>query len=673
MSQDLSRFFQVEAEDLVAKIASALDRADGEIIDAETQRDLRRWVHTLKGAAQVVRREEIARSAHELETAMDGLAEEASHETAREAALQTVNTIRQILSAPQMHAGPSEGAAGAPADPGRPIESLRVELGDLDRLLQTINESAILALGIRRSVKPLARARELAAMVRRESASGSSRSLQHVQTLADEIEDVLADIRRDIDNSLAMVQQEVEDSRSLAERLRLVRGQTIVQVLERAMAAAASGSGKLVKLESRGGELEFDAHQLIGIRDALIQIVRNSVAHGIESPDTRTSQDKSATGTVLVAFQHQGSRSVISVHDDGRGIDFDALRRISVERGWLSTSAAQAASPEALTDVLLQPGVTTSASVSMLSGRGVGMDVVSRTVAKLKGELRIRTKRGEGTTFEISLPASLNALPALIVSAGGRQYGIPRDSIVRTVSVNNLERLGRSFVLDGRTMPMVHLATLMGVETGDAVVAAEIAARPQSFLLGLDGMLGIRQLVLHALPEFLELEPYVVGAAVDADGHALPVVNPLLMGSNVNQHLSARSEAVFAGPQALPILIVDDSLTTRMLEQSIFEMEGYNVELASSAEEALATAQERAFGLFLVDVEMPGMDGVAFVEHIRRDPALRDIPAVLVTSKGAAEDRARGLKAGARDYIVKSEFDQRYLIRRVRELIRVAQ
>ena len=118
---------------------------------------------------------------------------------------------------------------------------------------------------------------------------------------------------------------------------------------------------------------------------------------------------------------------------------------------------------------------------------------------------------------------------------------------------------------------------------------------------------------------------------------------------------------------------MDDSLTTRMLEQSIFEMEGYKVELAGSAEEALVLAAERKFGLFLVDVEMPGMDGVAFVERISNDPALRDIPAILVTSKGSPQDRARGLQAGAREYVVKSEFDQRHLIRRVKELIRMVQ
>lgn len=673
MSQDLTRFFQAEAEDLVAKIGSALDAASAEPAGADDLRELRRWAHTLKGAAQVVRREDIAQAAHHLESALDAFSEPSTGLSGRASALHVLNGIRRMLlpaaAAPAPSAQPAQ--EDVPAHPARDVESLRVELRDLDKLLQAINESAILTQGIRRSLEPLARARELTALLRKRSASSSAYAAPHLNALGDEIDDLLSQARRELEASAGMVSQEIDDLRALAERLRLVRADSIVQVLEQAMQASASESGKSVRLEAVGGDLEFDAHLLLEVRDALIQIVRNAVAHGIEMPAERRARGKNDSGTIRVAFRHQGARNVIAVHDDGRGIDFEALRGRAVRSGWMSSIQAREASSEQLTELLLRPGVTTASSPGMIAGRGIGLDIVSRALLRLKGDLRIKAIPGQGTSFEISLPASLNMLSALIVSAGGRTFGMPRDSIVRTLSISSLDRLGASLVVDGRATPYLPLADLMELKGETCSVALLVAADSRAWLLGVNALLGIRPVVLHALPEFLQAEPFLLGAAVDAGGGVLPILDPLLAEAALDEHLRRLPESS-AQLQPLPILVVDDSLTTRMLEKSIFEMEGYRVELAGSAEEALAMTSGQRFGLFLVDVELPGMDGFAFVETIGHDPALRDIPAILVTSKGSPEDRARGLKAGAREYVVKSEFDQRLLIRRVKELIRVA-
>src|SRR5581483_3174970 len=147
------------------------------------------------------------------------------------------------------------------------------------------------------------------------------------------------------------------------------------------------------------------------------------------------------------------------------------------------------------------------------------------------------------------------------------------------------------------------------------------------------------------------------------------VLDPALLAPAVEGLARSRPAVADEASPALPILVIDDSLTTRMLEQSIFEMEGYSVDLASSAEEGLEMARQRRYGLFVVDVEMPGVDGFGFVERTQQDARLRETPAILVTSRASAEDRARGLKAGAREYMVKSEFDQRTLLNRVRDLL----
>lgn len=268
------------------------------------------------------------------------------------------------------------------------------------------------------------------------------------------------------------------------------------------------------------------------------------------------------------------------------------------------------------------------------------------------------------------MPATMNSVAVLIVSAGGMSFGIPRDAIRRTEALRGLQRLADRYVLNGQPEAMMPLAELIGRDAAETSIVVEIVAQSQPFLLGVDSIVGIRQTVIYTLPPYLETEPFVLGASVDSAGQVLPILDPALLAPSLEEFLGRSLEASPKSAKALPILVVDDSLTTRMLEQSVFEMEGYSVDLASSAEEALDLASKHSYGLFVVDVEMPGMDGITFVAKTRHDPILRETPVILVTSRGSAEDKARGLKAGAKEYIVKSNFDQRYLLDRVRELIR---
>jgi len=194
------------------------------------------------------------------------------------------------------------------------------------------------------------------------------------------------------------------------------------------------------------------------------------------------------------------------------------------------------------------------------------------------------------------------------------------------------------------------------VQTGDRSVA-----------VGVDRFLGTSSIVMRSLPAAVAADPIVAGASLDAEGNPQLVLDPIELVA-----LAERGRGSALGgtpPRPAPILVIDDSLTTRMLEKSILESAGYEVEIAVSAEEALAKACDGRYSLFLVDVEMPGMDGFEFVETTRADPTLRSIPAILVTSRNAPEDRRRGEQAGARAYIVKGEFDQGKLLQTIRALI----
>jgi two-component system chemotaxis sensor kinase CheA len=252
---------------------------------------------------------------------------------------------------------------------------------------------------------------------------------------------------------------------------------------------------------------------------------------------------------------------------------------------------------------------------------------------------------------------------------------IPLEAIRETLRVQESDIApsseGDSILHQSQVVPIRELGDALGRATSRGGRAARSAvivhAGAKVAAVVVDRVLGTANIVMRSLPPYLAADPVVAGVSLDADGNPQLVLDPA--GLVANARASGRSERAAPKKERLPILVIDDSLTTRMLEKSILESAGYWVEVATSAEEGLVKARERRHALFLCDVEMPGMDGFTFVGQTRADPALRETPAILVTSRNAPEDKKRGETAGASAYIVKSEFDQVRLLQIIRSLV----
>jgi two-component system chemotaxis sensor kinase CheA len=266
-------------------------------------------------------------------------------------------------------------------------------------------------------------------------------------------------------------------------------------------------------------------------------------------------------------------------------------------------------------------------------------------------------------------------LRALIVEVAGESVALPLSAVLRGAR-NRAEQVsrgsdGEGVLVDGTVVPFVPLARLLRLEKAAAAAASAwstvLLETPGGTLaLGVDRLIGTENLVARPLPELMLADPIIAGASLDANG------NPRLLLSPEGLSRAARQFATLPRVEnraRVPILVIDDSLTTRMLEQSILESAGYEVELATSGEEGLEKARQRKFSLILVDVEMPGMDGFTFIEEKRKDPALRDVPAVLITSRASPEDLERGRRVGASGHIAKHEFDQNDLLERIKRLV----
>ncbi|MGH3088730.1 MAG: response regulator, partial [Rubrobacteraceae bacterium] len=289
--------------------------------------------------------------------------------------------------------------------------------------------------------------------------------------------------------------------------------------------------------------------------------------------------------------------------------------------------------------------------------------------------VNVRSEARKGTTFGILVPVSLASLDALLVEAGAQTAVIPLDAVRRTLRFDSADVArtaeGASIVLEGKVIPFAPLARSLRVGSEAAAPrrawsAVVIESGGMLAAVGVDRLLGTENVVVRPLPRLTPADAVVAGASLHADGNPQIVFDPEALVADVRRAYPATDAAPARRPL---ILVVDDSLTTRMLEQSILESAGYEVDVAISGEEALHKARQRRYALFLVDIEMPGMDGFELMLRVRADPNLRDVPAILVTSRDSPEDRQRGEEVGARAYIVKSDFDQTELLERIGKLV----
>ena len=712
MAKDPDQYFRVEARELLDGLTQGILQLEKgpSTPPSEGVARLLRLAHTLKGAARVVKQPGIAERAHTVEGIL-------TTHRASELPLSKAQGSALLLLLDEISAHLADISSLAPAgdesaqmlagatDPARlsaeePHETLRVEIQEMDSLLHTLTEAGVKLGAVHKGLGAADRLRDLTSVLldllavrpgeNRAGAAAASgmAGMARAHALAEELRSSLDHFQRRLAVDLERVDGAFVEMRDVTHRLRLIPAQTVFASLARSVRDAAQTLGKRVAFDASGGEVRLDANVLASLRDALMHVVRNAVAHGVESEAERISLGKPPTGQVRLEVLRRGSQVAFVCSDDGRGIDVEAVRTAAVARGVVPAAAAKALSADqviALLGSVDAVGLTTSSEVTELSGRGIGLDVVRATLSQLKGEMRIRSESGRGMSVEVQVPVSIAALQGLVVEAGGARVAIPLDAVQQTLRVRDAEvarsAQGDSILHAGKVIPFLPLDLMLrrlgagGPNFGNRVSpgiwsAVVVQAGGRCVALGVERLLGAANIVMRALPGVVEADPVVAGASLDADGTPQLVLDPaVLVASAERSRGETFNAAAEAHAQRAPILVIDDSLTTRMLEQSILEAAGYQVELAVSAEAGLIKAHDQRYSLFIVDVEMPGMDGFDFVAQTRADPVLRDIPAILVTSRDAVDDRLRGQQVGASAYVIKGEFDQMQLLQTIRSLI----
>jgi two-component system chemotaxis sensor kinase CheA len=672
MAGDPLRYFRVEAAELAEKLGrGALDLGKGvEPVDGIAA--LLRYAHTLKGAARVVKQLEIADHAHAIEELIGG--HRGGSAVPRESVDALLARVDGVVALLEKLGAPAAERLSSPVVPEEPARTVRADLSEVDTVLERLAASRAELERLRAATGALEHARRLGARLerlvaapRRADARRLTQALESAQAAATELGQAFTSVERELRVGFERLGRELEQAHAHADRLRLVPASSAFTALERAARDAGRDVGREVAFVFTGGDVRLDGDVLHAVKQALFHAVRNAVVHGIEPAEQRVAAGKPRVGTIRLGVARLGRQVVWSCEDDGRGLDARAVRRA------LRQAGAEDVPDDALLARLLAGGISTSRSVTAVAGRGVGLDVVRATAERVGGSVRLSSEPGRGFRVELSVPITAMSLLGLALECDGRTFTLPFDSVVKSARIDKhaISRLpsGEHVSHGGRVIPFAPLVSAMrssSVPERDTWSAVFVRSATGTAAVGVDRLLGARTVSLRLLPEVARASAIVAGASLDSLGNPELVLDPDGLVAEVQRRAHVPPERA---PRSLPILVVDDSLTTRVLEQSILESAGYEVDLASSGEEGLEKALSRSYALFLVDVEMPGMDGFTFVERTRKAPELSRVPAVLVSSRAAPSDVARGVQAGARAYVDKGRFDQRELISLIERLV----
>jgi two-component system chemotaxis sensor kinase CheA len=461
---------------------------------------------------------------------------------------------------------------------------------------------------------------------------------------------------------------------------------TIFSPLRIQLREVARAAGKQLQLVLDDGGAEADRQVLERLGEVLLHLLCNAVDHGIEATEARIAVGKPAEGQISLRAEVSGDRLTLTIADDGAGLDLPAIRQRALAGGERGAADLARISEANLVDLIFQPGFSTRSTVSTLSGRGVGLDVVRSRVERMRGHITVHNIPGAGCTFIISLPLSLTSSHGLLLRAGNTSYVLALDSIQRIIPVSMRDICmieGRpALVVDDKPLALVHLTALLGHTS--AGLAGNAASIWHGLLIGsadrqivclVDMVLGEQELVVHRLPPPLQQVPCIAGATILADGTVVPILDmaDLLRAALGTRQTMSLASASIEPARRTAALIVDDSITTRTLEKNILEAAGYRVHLAVDGIEALQVLDQLVdhggCDLILCDVDMPRLNGFELTERVRADSRFQHLPVVLITSLDTKEDHARGIAAGADAYIVKRYFDQQTLLDTIGRLI----
>ena len=472
----------------------------------------------------------------------------------------------------------------------------------------------------------------------------------------------------------------IDEMESMVKNIRVLPISTVFNSFSRMVRDIANEKGKDIDFEIEGKDTRADKKIIEEIKTPLIHILRNAIDHGIESKEERIANGKSPVGKILLSAKQDDNKVIIDVVDDGQGFNLEKIKDRAVSRGFLTQDDIDSMTDEAIMNIIFWPGFTTGDSITSISGRGIGLDVVKTKISQLNGKVKVISEFGKGSCVHIEIPVTLTTLRVFLVQISGQTFAIPIQVITTFILKNQNEIKTnngiRSILFNGNIIPLYYLSDILELAPAprnEKETILIIEADDKTIGLVVDKLLGDQDILQKKLSPPLYKVKNISGITNLASGELCLILNMQdILHYDFNKAMISANNQELLTSDVLSykrILIVDDSVTTRTMVKNILLNIGYMVDTVLDADEALVKLKLTHYDLIITDLTMPKIDGYEFIERLRNDEMYADIPIIVISSLPENQARKRLNKLSIAHYISKDNFDQADLAMQVKEIL----
>ncbi len=545
--------------------------------------------------------------------------------------------------------------------------SIRIDVGQIDNIIQLSNTLTIKQLHMRKNYEMINKIEDMAQEIAGNSVKGKE-FLKEIKRIKIDFQEYSSEI----ENNIIDLQDNIVNLRMLP--IEIILGSMPKMVEETAIMLSKEIDFKIDRMN-----IKLDKVILEKINDPIIHLLRNSIDHGIETPDERERKGKSRTGRIEISCQAEGGHIIIQIRDDGRGFDYDKIRMKAIENFPMREEEIKKSKDADLIPFIFMPNFSTKDKVTDLSGRGIGLDIVKMNIEKVKGKILLDSEKDKGTCFTLVLPHSLATIDGLVVLSAGKNFMIPSNFIKETFLINPEELVTihnkEMYKLRDALIPIYELSSLLQLpmeeeESSDFVVV--IGSLRDTIGLKVNLITGYYDsLVSKPLPKNLQKLKYIQGIVFDDNYNMISIlyITALIEKFKQLKDIDIKKRVIERKHDIKTIMVLDDSINTLEIERSILELEDYKVITAFDGIDGLDKIRQQKVDLIISDINMPRMDGFTFIENIKKDKNYRNIPVIIISTFNNNEYKQKSSALGVDEYIIKSSFNQNNLIGAVQKLI----
>jgi two-component system chemotaxis sensor kinase CheA len=666
--------FKDEASSHLSALEKCILDLESKGVSQELIKEGMRSAHTIKGSARLLGLEEIGKIAHRIEDIFKEV--DSGKPLTPELITEILNGIDSIKKLIEGEKKESKIEERPKDEVKKGFEVLRIPREKVEAIIDYTSELFVQKIKLAGKIETY----EVIKKELKEEIADYLRNFlpeDKIKPITERVSSVFYEITEDFKNAYEEISSLVENIHHTSLFMRFVPFSEVGEELRRIARDVAEENKKKIRFLIKGGETELDKADLDKVKPALIHLIRNAVDHGIETPQVRRSLNKSEEGLVEISVEMEGENIKITVSDDGAGINVDKLVERAVEKGLIDRNRAEQLSENEKIALMFEHGISTKEMVTEISGRGVGMDVVKAIMVEMRGDVRVETHKNRGTKISLIFPRTSFTIKGIKVR-DLEEVVIPVNDVVKIVRVKREEvifRNSEAFIeLGDKLIPVKPLAFLLGFEgyslfdERDYTYVLLLKSGEKIFGIKVSDFTSDEEHIIKSPSALLEGMKLIAGITISKEG--LPVIV-----LNIND----LAEMFFTGtsPQIgkeikerkKRILLVEDSITTLMIEKNILELAGFEVDTAMHGGEALKMLNSKTYDLFVLDIQMPVVDGIELTKIIRSNPLTSKKPVVIVSSITDEKEMRKAKEAGADVYISKRDFDKSGFLKVVRDFL----